>query len=107
MCGAWVAWCACWLAGEAVVEAAGEAGVEWLVVEASKHLSPAYPTPSAKHKTLPRNFCTAQLDTPRSKRGQPAAHIIHKDKTSFNRVSVLVYFEMFGQWSIGLIIAYA
>ena len=33
VCGAWVGACA--LAGKAMVEAAGEAGVEWLVVEAS------------------------------------------------------------------------
>ena len=38
LCVVWcvgVCACACGVAGEAVVEDAGEAGVEWLVVEAS------------------------------------------------------------------------
>ena len=35
VCGAWVGACACGVAGAVVVEDAGEAGVEWLVVEAS------------------------------------------------------------------------
>ena len=32
---AWVGVCACGVSGEVVLEDAGEAGVEWLVVEAS------------------------------------------------------------------------
>ena len=35
VCGVWVGACACGVAGEAVMEDTGEAGVEWLVVEAS------------------------------------------------------------------------
>ena len=60
VCG--VGACACGVAGEAVVEDAGEAGLEWWVVEASvvrpagRHTTlHTHPPPPPEAQTLPRN----------------------------------------------------